>query len=217
MTQKIAHTHPERARDRRDRGQCGIDLAGLDPRHMLLRKPRLSGQHGLRQPRSSTRRAECLTEPRARWRRPRSRRGPLIRGHGKVDALRQKVGGGAPDHLGQQGHHAQVRVSRAAFNLNEGSQSDAGARGNLPTGQPRAEAGGPKIVSEQDFDAMREFVMRHETPRVSADEGGRVDQVTGPLAPSGTGGGTTESVWSANAMSIPKWLAHPKRSTQNTM
>ena len=56
MTQKIAHTHPERARDRRDRGQCGIDLAGLDPRHMLLRKPRLSGQHGLRQPRSSTRR-----------------------------------------------------------------------------------------------------------------------------------------------------------------
>jgi len=217
MTQKIAHTHTERARDRRDRGQCGIDMAGLDPRHMLLRKARLSRQHGLRQPRSSTRGAECLPEPRALWRRPRSRRGRLIRGHGKADALRQKVGGGPPDHLRQQGHHAQVRVSRATFDLNERSQGDAGARGDVPAGQSRAEAGGPKIVSEQDFDAMREFVMRHETPSVSADEGGKVVQVTGPLVTSGTGGGTIESVWSANAMSILEWLAHPKRSTQNTM
>ena len=51
MTQKIAHTHPERACDRRDRGQCGIDLARLDPRHMLLSEARESGERGLRQSR----------------------------------------------------------------------------------------------------------------------------------------------------------------------
>jgi hypothetical protein len=55
MAKKIAHTDSERACDRRDRGQCGIDLSRLDPRHVLLSEAREYGERGLRQPRAPAR------------------------------------------------------------------------------------------------------------------------------------------------------------------
>jgi hypothetical protein len=76
----------------------------------------------------------------------------------------KKIGGGAPNHLRQHGDHAEVRIRRAALDLNERGQCYSRARGDLAPGQTRAEPGGPKILSEQDFDAMRQFVVRHEMP-----------------------------------------------------
>lgn len=55
MTQKIAHTHPERACDHRDRRQRGIDLSRLDPRHVLLSEAREYGERSLRQSRAPAR------------------------------------------------------------------------------------------------------------------------------------------------------------------
>ena len=53
--------------------------------------------------------------------------------------------------------------------LNKRSNGDSRARGDFPSGQTRAEAGGTEIVSEPD-DAVREFFLRHEVPRLSGDE-----------------------------------------------
>ena len=167
MTQKFAHTHSERACDRRDRGQCGIDLSRLDPRHVLLSEARENGERGLRQSRAPARLSLTF------------RRTVFVDSDGAAPG---RVGlprseGGAITQEGRR-RRGQPPSPASTPGIDPDPWCPLQSERAKPEQMPRARrpragsdprgAGRPRnFVAEQDFDAVREFVMRMRTPPVS--------------------------------------------------